>query len=242
MITIIPAIDIIDGKCVRLERGDYTLKKVYDANPVEVAKRFEDQGVKRLHVVDLDGAKALHVVNHTLLSEITSKTSLIVDFGGGIKSECDLKLVFDCGAAMAVIGSVAVTDRDLFQDWLFAYGPEKIILGADIRDGRIAVSGWTDTTEITLFDFLQYYKCMGISQVLCTDIAKDGMMQGSSVDLYRRMVKDFPSIKVIASGGVSSTNEIRLLEASGVHGAIIGKALYEGKIKLEDLKEYLSNE
>lgn len=239
MITIIPAIDIIDGKCVRLEQGDYNLKKVYDSDPVEVAKRFEDNGIKRLHVVDLDGAKARHIVNHVTLNQITSKTNLVVDFGGGIKSECDLKTAFDCGAAMAVIGSVAVTDRDLLQEWLFAYGPEKIILGADIREGKIAVSGWTDTTEITLFDFLQYYKCMGISQVLCTDIAKDGMMQGSSVDLYRQMVKDFPTMKVIASGGVSSTEEIRLLESSGVHGAIIGKALYEGKINIADLKEFL---
>jgi phosphoribosylformimino-5-aminoimidazole carboxamide ribotide isomerase len=239
MITIIPAIDIIDGKCVRLERGDYDLKKVYDANPLDVARRFEDHGIKRLHVVDLDGAKAQHIVNYTTLETITSRTSLVVDFGGGIKSECDLKVVFDSGAAMAVIGSIAVTDRDLFQDWLFAYGPEKMILGADIKDGKIAVSGWTNVTDLTLSDFLHYYKTMGVSQVLCTDIARDGMMQGSSVGLYQSMVKDFPSMRIIASGGISSVAEIHQLDQSGVAGAIIGKAIYEGLIKLEELREWL---
>lgn len=239
MITIIPAIDIIEGKCVRLEQGNYSLKKVYNENPVEVAKKFEDSGIKRLHLVDLDGAKAREVKNWNTLEQITSKTNLIVDFGGGIKNTCDLKIVFDSGAKMAVIGSIAVTDRDLFQSWLFAYGPDKIILGADIKDGNIAVSGWTNITEIEIFDFLQYYKAMGIKQVLCTDIAKDGMMKGSSVELYEQMAKDFPSIQVIASGGISEMKEISRLNDVGVYGAIIGKALYEGKIKIEDLKEYL---
>jgi len=177
MITIIPAVDIIGGKCVRLEQGDYRLRKVYAEDPLDAARRFEDQGVKRLHVVDLDGARNKHVVNYTTLERITSKTSLVVDFGGGIKTEEDLHVVFSSGAALAVIGSIAVTDRDLFQTWLFAYGPEKIILGADVSDGKIAVSGWTDVTEIGLYDFLNYYKAMGVKQVLCTDIAKDGMMQ-----------------------------------------------------------------
>jgi phosphoribosylformimino-5-aminoimidazole carboxamide ribotide isomerase len=239
MITIIPAIDIIDGKCVRLQQGDYNLKKVYEEDPLQAAKKFEDQGVKRLHIVDLDGAKASHVVNYNTLERITSQTSLIVDFGGGIKSDCDLKIVFDCGAEMAVIGSVAVTERDLFQDWLFAYGPDKMILGADIKGGRIAVSGWTNVTDITLIDFLQYYKCMGIKQVLCTDISKDGMMQGSAVSLYTQMVKDFPAMQIIASGGISSVEEIHLLNDAGISGAIIGKSLYEGRIKLEELKEFL---
>jgi phosphoribosylformimino-5-aminoimidazole carboxamide ribotide isomerase len=238
MITIIPAIDIIGGKCVRLEQGDYRLKKVYEEDPLDAARRFEDHGVKRLHVVDLDGAKASHIVNYNTLERITAKTGLIVDFGGGIKSDSDLKVVFDCGATMAVIGSIAVTDRDLFQTWLFAYGPDKIILGADVRDGNIAVSGWTDITEIGLYDFLMYYKAMGVKQVLCTDIAKDGMMKGSAVELYKSMVVDFKAMRIIASGGVSSVAEIHLLNEAGVAGAIIGKALYEGKIKLEELKEF----
>ena len=239
MITIIPAIDIIDGKCVRLQQGDYNLKIIYEEDPLQAAKKFEDQGVKRLHIVDLDGAKASHVVNYGTLERITSQTSLIVDFGGGIKSDGDLKIVFYCGAAMAVIGSVAVTERDLFQDWLFAFGPDKMILGADIKGGRIAVSGWTNVTDITLIDFLQYYKCMGIKQVLCTDISKDGMMQGSAVSLYTQMVKDFPAMQIIASGGISSVEEIHLLNDAGISGAIIGKSLYEGRIKLEELKEFL---
>jgi len=237
MITIIPAIDIIGGKCVRLEQGDYSLKKVYEADPLDVARRFEDHGIKRLHLVDLDGARDKHIVNYHILERIVAKTGLIIDFGGGIKTESDLHVVFESGAAMAVIGSIAVTDPDLFQDWLFAYGPEKIILGADVREGKIAVSGWTDITEIGLFDFLTFYKSMGVKQVLCTDIAKDGMMQGSSVELYKQMLKDFPAIRVLASGGISSVEEIHRLNEAGVTGAIIGKALYEGKIKMEELKE-----
>lgn len=239
MISIIPAIDILDGKCVRLEQGDYNLKKVYDEDPLTAARRFEDNGFRRLHVVDLDGARDSHVVNYTSLERIAAKTSLDVDFGGGIKSDCDLKLVFDSGAKMAVIGSIAVTDRDLFQDWLFAYGPEKIILAADIRDNRIAVSGWTELTEISLTEFLQYYKCQGIKQVLCTDISKDGLMQGASIDLYRSMSAEFPLMNIIASGGISSVGEIKELNEAGVAGAIIGKALYEGKIKLDELKAFL---
>ncbi len=238
MITIIPAIDIIDGKCVRLEQGDYRLKKVYEEDPLDAARRFEDQGVKRLHVVDLDGAKATRIINYNTLERITAKTGLMVDFGGGIKTDNDLQVVFECGAAMAVIGSIAVNDRDLFQEWLFAYGPEKIILAADVKEGHIAVSGWTDVTEIGLFDFLRYYKAMGVKQVLCTDIVKDGMLGGPSIDLYEQMVKDFPSMRIIASGGVSSVAEIIRLNEAGVAGVIIGKALYEGKIKVEELKDF----
>ena len=239
MITIIPAIDILGGKCVRLEQGDYRLKKVYEEDPLDAARRFEDQGVKRLHVVDLDGAREKHVINWNSLERIASKTGLVIDFGGGIKTDDDLRVVFNCGAAMAVIGSIAVNDRDLFQSWLYAYGPEKIILGADIKDGNIAVSGWTDVTGIGLYDFLHYYRVMGVNQVLCTDISRDGMLKGSSVDLYRQMVKDFPSVRIIASGGVSSVEELHRLDESGVAGAIIGKAIYEGKIRLEDLKSFL---
>jgi phosphoribosylformimino-5-aminoimidazole carboxamide ribotide isomerase len=239
MITIIPAIDIIGGKCVRLEQGNYSLKKVYEDDPLDAAKRFEDHGLKRLHVVDLDGAKAKHVVNYKTLERLTSKTSLVVDFGGGIKTDKDLEIAFDCGAAMAVIGSIAVTDRDLFQSWLQAYGPAKIILGADVKEGYIAVSGWMDVTEIGLYDFLKYYGAMGVSQVLCTDIAKDGMMGGSSVQLYSQMVKDFPAMQIIASGGVSSIAEIHRLDEAGVAGAIIGKALYEGKIRLDELTAFI---
>lgn len=239
MITVIPAIDIIEGKCVRLEQGDYRLKKVYEQDPLDAARRFEDHGIKRLHVVDLDGAREKQVKNWNTLERIASKTQLIIDFGGGIKTDEDLKVVYNSGAAMAVIGSVAVTDRDLFQSWLFAYGPGRLILGADIRDGQIAVSGWTDVTEIGLYDFLSYYKVMGVNQVLCTDIAKDGMLEGSSVELYKQMVADFPTMRILASGGVSSIDEITKLDESGVAGAIIGKALYEGKIKLEELKAFL---
>ncbi len=239
MITLIPAIDILGGKCVRLEQGNYNNKKVYDEDPLDAAKRFEDNGFKRLHVVDLDGARDSHVVNYGSLERITSKTSLIVDFGGGIKSDCDLKLVYDSGAKIAVIGSVAVLERDLFQDWLFAYGPEKIILAADVKDRKIAVSGWTQITEIDIHEFLDFYKCMGIKQVLCTDIAKDGLMQGSSVALYKYMVSEFPSLEIIASGGISSVDELKELENAGVAGAVIGKSLYEGRIKLEELREFI---
>jgi phosphoribosylformimino-5-aminoimidazole carboxamide ribotide isomerase len=239
MISIIPAIDIMDGKCVRLEQGDYRLKKVYEEDPLTVALRFEDSGIKRLHVVDLDGAVAKQIINWNTLERIVSRTSLIVDFGGGIKSDQDLKVVFDCGAAMAVIGSIAVSDPDMFQTWLFAYGPQKIILGADARNGKIAVSGWTNTTGIELFDFLNEYKNMGVLQVLCTDISKDGMLEGSSVDLYKQMVRQFSGMQIIASGGISSVKELHTLNESGVAGAIIGKALYEGKIRLEELGEFL---
>ena len=241
MITIIPAVDILDGKCVRLEQGDYRLKKVYDEDPVSAARRFEDHGITRLHVVDLDGARDKHIVNWNSLERIVSKTKLIVDFGGGIKTDQDLKVVFESGAAMATIGSVAVTDTDLFQSWLFAYGPEKIILGADAREGKIAVTGWTNVTEISLFDFIREYKAMGVKQVLCTDIARDGMLKGSSLDLYKELIQKFSTMRLIASGGISSIEEIHKLDESGVSGAVIGKALYEGKIELDEITKFINN-
>lgn len=239
MITIIPAIDILGGKCVRLEQGDYRLKKVYEEDPLIVARRFEDAGIRRLHLVDLDGARSRQVENWNTLERIAGKTSLIIDFGGGIASDHDLKVVFDSGAAMAVVGSIAVNDSDMFQDWLFAYGPTKIILGADVKDRKIAVTGWTDITTIDLHDFLTEYKAMGVQQVLCTDISKDGMMAGSSVELYRELTERYKSMKFIASGGISSVKEIHTLNEAGVEGAIIGKALYEGLIRVEELKEFL---
>ncbi len=239
MITIIPAIDILDGKCVRLEQGDYRLKKVYEEDPVMAVKKFQDAGIRRLHVVDLDGARAKRVINWHALERIAAKTDMIIDFGGGIKTEQDLKVVFDCGASMAVVGSIAVSDPDLFQEWLFAWGPEKIILAADARDKKIAISGWQDTTTIDLFDFLKEFSEMGIKQVLCTDIARDGMMEGSSIELYREILLKVPGLQLIASGGVTSIDEIYALHETGVAGAIIGKALYEGKIRMEELKEFL---
>jgi phosphoribosylformimino-5-aminoimidazole carboxamide ribotide isomerase len=239
MISIIPAIDLIDGKCVRLEQGDYRLKKVYEEDPLTVARRFQDHGIRRLHLVDLDGAKSGRVINWSTLERIVSKTDLIVDFGGGIHSDDDLRVVFESGAALAVVGSIAVSDPDLFQSWLFAYGSKKIILAADARNGKIAVSGWTEPTTIDQFDFLKQYKAMGVIQVLCTDISKDGMLDGSSVETYREMVRQFNGMQIIASGGISSVAEIHTLNESGIAGAIIGKALYEGKIRLEELEEFL---
>lgn len=239
MITIIPAIDIIGGKCVRLEQGDYSLKKIYEEDPLTVARRFEDAGIKRLHLVDLDGARSRQVENWNTLERIAGKTKLVIDFGGGIASDHDIKVVFDSGAAMAVVGSIAVNDPDMFQAWLFAYGAARIILGADVRDRKIAVAGWTDITTIELHDFVTEFKAMGVRQVLCTDISKDGMMAGSSVDLYRELTDRYMGMEFIASGGISSVQEIHTLNESGVAGAIIGKALYEGLISVEELKVFI---
>jgi phosphoribosylformimino-5-aminoimidazole carboxamide ribotide isomerase len=239
MITIIPAIDIIDGKCVRLSQGDYNQKKVYNENPVEVAKMFEDHGIQRLHLVDLDGAKAKHVVNARTLDAIATHTNLSIDFGGGIKTEADLKLVFNCGAKQATIGSIAVTDKDLFFSWLGTYGAERIILGADVRDNKIAVSGWLDVTEVQLNDFLKEYQEKGVSYVLCTDISKDGMLQGTAMELYKELNNTFTKMKIIASGGITDISEIEELNNENVYGVIIGKAIYEGRIQLKDLKRFI---
>lgn len=237
MIEIIPAIDLIDGKCVRLSQGDYNQKKVYNENPLEVAKQFEGHGLKRLHLVDLDGAKAKHVVNHKTLEQIAKGTDLIIDFGGGIKSANDVKLVLESGASMVTVGSVAVTEPRLLEKWIQEYSPAKIILGADVKDGKIAIGGWLNVTDINLNDFLTTYKEKGIINVLCTDISKDGMLEGSSIQLYSRLIKEFPGLNIIASGGVSSIDEIRQLDKMGMPGVIVGKAIYEGRISLPELGE-----
>lgn len=235
MIKIIPAIDIIDGKCVRLKQGDYEQKKVYDEDPVAVAKRFAEAGVERLHMVDLDGAKAGHVINDHILKRVVEETNLKVDFGGGIKSNDDIQKVFDAGAHQASIGTIAVKNPKLLLSWLQKYGAERIILGADVLNDIVRINGWASTTEIKLFDFLTNYRWHGFKYVLCTDIEKDGMMQGSSIELYKSILDKFPAMKLIASGGVSSLEEIRQLEKIGCYGVVLGKAIYENQIALEDL-------
>lgn len=235
---IIPAIDIIDGKCVRLSQGDYALKTVYHENPLEVAKQFEAAGITHLHLVDLDGAKASHIVNHAVLKNITTHTKLKVDFGGGIKSDDDIRLAFDCGAAQITAGSIAVKSRETVLRWLETYGTERIVLGADVKNETIAISGWRESGGINLFDFLKDYLQHGIQYVICTDISKDGMLQGSSILLYKKILEQFPSIKLIASGGVTDVKELELLNEEGLYGAIIGKAIYEGKISLTELSKF----
>jgi phosphoribosylformimino-5-aminoimidazole carboxamide ribotide isomerase len=238
MISIIPAIDILEGKCVRLEQGDYRIKKVYDADPLEVAMNFQDNGITRLHMVDLDGARSSHVINWGVLERLSSRTSLKIDFGGGIKTDADLHIVFESGAAMATIGSIAIRDRELFKSWMFAYGPEKIILGADVKDRRIAISGWLEVTDMEIIPFLNGYKEYGVKQVLCTDVSKDGMLKGAAIDLYKMIREQVPSFHLLASGGIASVSDLEKLDALGVSGAIIGKALYEGRISMEDLKKF----
>lgn len=238
MIEIIPAIDLIDGKCVRLSQGDYAQKTIYNENPLEVAKMFEDAGIRRLHLVDLDGAKAHQIVNHKVLESIATKTNLIIDFGGGLKTDNDLRIAFESGATMITGGSIAVKDESTFTSWIDKYGAEKIILGADVKNEKVAVGGWIETTEIELLPFISKYISKGISKVICTDISKDGMLQGPSTELYKKMLQAFPSIYLIASGGVSSLNDIYELQDAGVPAVITGKAIYEGKIKLSDLKHF----
>lgn len=232
MIELIPAIDIIDRKCVRLTCGDYSAKTVYGDSPADMAQMFESYGCKRLHVVDLDGAKSKHVVNLDVLKSIVERTNLIVDFGGGIKTEEDIRKVFDCGAAMVVVGSVAVTDRDMFSGWLSTFGPERIILGADVRDGKVSINGWQDDTAEDIVGFLDYYVGKGVRNVLCTDISKDGTLTGPAFGLYKKIIDAFPGIKLIASGGVSCESDICRLEHEGVPAVVLGKAIYEGKVDL----------
>ena len=238
MIDIIPAIDLIDGKCVRLTQGDYAQKKVYNENPLKVAKSFEAAGIRRLHLVDLDGAKAQHIVNHRVLYNITTHTSLVVDFGGGLKTDADLRIAFDNGASMVTGGSIAVKNPIIFEQWIADYGPDRIILGADAKDGMIAVSGWTETASIELPVFIGNYRAKGITQVICTDIGRDGMMQGPATNLYRNLLQQFPGLYLVASGGVSCMEDIIPLQKAGIPAVITGKALYEGKIKLEELEVF----
>jgi phosphoribosylformimino-5-aminoimidazole carboxamide ribotide isomerase len=239
MIEIIPAIDIIDGKCVRLVQGDYSQKTVYNEDPLEVAKVFEDHGIRRLHVVDLDGARMHRIINYKVLERIATRTSLIVDFGGGLRSEGDLEIAFESGANMVTGGSIAVKDPETFASWIRKFGASRIILGADCRDGKIAVAGWSEKTEEDVFSFIEKWRKKDIHKVICTDISKDGMLQGPSLDLYAAILKKDPDLYLIASGGVSGIEDIEALESLGIPGVIFGKAIYEGKIKLNDLIKFL---
>lgn len=238
-IEIIPAIDIIEGKCVRLSQGDYAQKKVYNENPLEVARMFEDSGIRRLHLVDLDGAKSHRIVNHKVLESIASHTKLTIDFGGGLKSDEDLRIAFESGAQMITGGSIAVKDRATFCRWLQTYGGDKIILGADVKNEMVAVSGWQESTSLQLFDFLKGYEKEGVKKIICTDISKDGMLQGTAVDLYKKIKQQQPNLQVIASGGVATIADIEKLIAESVEGVIIGKAIYEGTIQLGQLSKYV---
>ena len=236
---IIPAIDLIDGKCVRLSQGDYNRKTVYNEHPLEVAKQFEDHGIKRLHLVDLDGAKAQHIINHKVLETLASKTNLVIDFGGGLKTDDDLRIAFECGASMVTGGSIAVKSPDVFESWIVKFGAERIILGADVKDEKISVTGWTEDTNMLLLPFLTVHVQKGISKVICTDISKDGMMQGPAIGLYRTVLEAFPDMYLVASGGVSCLKDLEELAQAGLPAVIFGKAIYEGRIALKDLKPFL---
>lgn len=239
---IIPAIDIIEGKCVRLTEGDYQQKKIYNEHPLEVALAFEDSGIQRLHLVDLDGAKAGAVRNWKVLESIATRTRLVIDFGGGIKKEEDVKIVFSSGAAMATIGSLAVKDEFTFSGWLLAHGPEKFLLGADVKNEKIAVGGWLETTNIDVFEFLRKYVDRGITQAFCTDISKDGKLEGPSLGLYQKIMATFPAFRLIASGGVSDMQDILSLQETGCSGAIVGKAIYENRITLAQIQQFNSQQ
>ncbi len=237
-IQIIPAIDIIDGKCVRLSQGDYSQKTIYNENPLEVAKMFEAAGIRRLHLVDLDGAKAKHIVNHKILKEIAAKTSLVIDFGGGLKSDEDIEIAFNSGAAMVTGGSIAVKERETFLKWLGKYGSEKIILGADTKDGNIAVGGWQETTALPVIEFISEYHKKGIVKVISTDISRDGMLSGPAFELYSEIMKTLPEVEIIASGGIATMGDILKLDEMGVPGVITGKAIYENRISLMEIEKY----
>lgn len=239
MIELIPAIDIIDGKCVRLSKGDYNSRKVYNESPVEVALELEANGIRRVHVVDLDGAAAHHIINYRVLEQISNRTSLIIDFGGGIRTDEDLIIAFENGAEMVTGGSIAVKQPEVFLKWLKQYGCEKMILGADVKDKKIAVNGWMDNTEIELISFLDEYLHKGIKKVICTDIERDGMLQGPSTELYKEMLDCLPDLYLIASGGISCIKDIMDLQEANIPAVIFGKALYEGKITLKELYPYL---
>ena len=236
---IIPAIDIIDGKCVRLSKGDYNTKKIYNENPLEVAKAFEDHGIAYLHLVDLDGAKSKHIVNYKTLEEIASKTTLNIDFGGGLKSDDDLRIAFESGAQQITGGSIAVKNPEVFEQWLVTYGPEKIILGADCHQNKIAVSGWLEESELEVIPFIKDYHNKSVNYVICTDISKDGMLEGPSIELYKHILTETPHINLIASGGITTIDDLDHLKNIGCEGAIIGKAIYENRIGLKELHRFI---
>jgi phosphoribosylformimino-5-aminoimidazole carboxamide ribotide isomerase len=233
---IIPAIDIIDGKCVRLSKGDYSTKKIYNENPLEVAKEFEDNGIQYLHLVDLDGAKSKQIINHEILESIASKTNLKIDFGGGLKSNKDLEIAFECGASQITGGSIAANNPTIFEQWISTYGNEKIILGADCNNRKIATNGWLKESDLDVLDFIKSYEEKGIVYIICTDIAKDGMLQGTSNDLYKEILQK-TDVNLIASGGVSNIDDLIKLKEMGCEGAILGKAIYEGNISLKELQK-----
>lgn len=235
MIELIPAIDLIGGKCVRLTKGDYDTQKVYNEDPVAVAREFEEYGFKRLHVVDLDGARSKHVVNHKVLERMAQATNLVIDFGGGIKTDEDIRIATESGAQMVTVGSVAVTQPDLFLGWLQRLGSECIILGADVKNGRISINGWKEDSSDELIPFLDKYIQKGVQKVLCTEISKDGTLQGPATALYREIMTQFPQCHLIASGGVSSMNDLKELDQAGIPAVVFGKAIYEGRIALKDL-------
>lgn len=235
---IIPAIDIIEGKCVRLTEGDYAQKKIYNEHPLEVARQFEDAGLKRLHLVDLDGAKAGAVKNWKVLETIASRTALEIDFGGGIKQETDLRIVFDSGACYATVGSIAVKDEERFVGWLQQIGANRFLLGADVKEEKIAIGGWLETTDIWIYDFIEKYLQQGVQQIFCTDVKKDGRLEGPSIDLYQSILNKFSDLQLIASGGVASISDLEQLASIGCSGAIVGKAIYEGRITMQQLQRF----
>lgn len=236
---IIPAIDIIDGKCVRLTQGDYSQKIIYNENPLDVALAFENVGIKRLHLVDLDGAKKGKIINYKVLEQIASKTTLIIDFGGGIKTDDDIDTVFNYGAHLATVGSIAVKNKDLFFTWIKKYGANKLFLGADVKNEKIMVGGWLETTTVSVYDFIEENLREGIKHIFCTDISKDGLLQGPANDLYKNLIQKFPNLNLTASGGVSNIKDLHNLKNNGCSGVIIGKAIYEGRITMDELKTFL---
>jgi len=238
---IIPAIDIIEGKCVRLTKGDYNTKKIYNENPLEVALEFQDAGIEYLHVVDLDGAKSSHIVNYKILEQLASKTNLHIDFGGGLKSDEDLRIAFESGAKQITGGSIAVKNPELFASWIEKYGSEKIILGADVMNEKIAVSGWQEDSGLDIFNFLDGYTAKGIKNVICTDISKDGMLEGASLELYKKILAQFPDLNLTASGGVSNMQDLEVLSENNLESAIVGKAIYENRISMKELEQFIIN-
>ena len=238
MIELIPAIDIIDGQCVRLTKGDYAQKTVYSSSPAEVARDFDKIGFQRLHVVDLDGAKSRHIVNDKVLRQITEQTALKVDFGGGIKTDDDLRIAFENGASMVTVGSIAITEPERFLTWAEQYGAERLILGADVRNGKISINGWKEDSSEDLLPFLRRFVDAGIRNVLCTEISKDGTLQGPAIELYQEIMAEYPQLHLIASGGVSSIDDIKALDAAGIPAVVFGKAIYEGKINLKELWDW----